>query len=236
MSFSQASSLYKLQTLDLAIAQKRTRLEQIAAILGQDETVARAQAQLNAADQALTPWQTRSRNLDLEIKSLVQKIQLTEQSLYSGKITNPKELRDLGTEIESLKRRQSQLEDDLLDAMVHVEDGQASVETAKADLDKAQAAWAGSQTDLLAEKKRLDAEVADLVNQRSQMAEGIDRGALAKYEALRPKKRGQPVSLLRGDSCTLCGVEQTSQMSQQVRQGSDLVYCANCGRILAVGG
>jgi len=81
MSFSQAAFLYQLQTLDLAIAQRRTRLEQIAVILGKDESVSRAQSQLDAADQALTPWQTRNRNLDLEIKSLIQKIQLTEQSL-----------------------------------------------------------------------------------------------------------------------------------------------------------
>src|SRR5436190_1212623 len=148
MPSSLASSLYQLQSLDLAITQRRTRLDQIAAILGKDESVAQAQAQYTAAEQALTPWQTRSRNLDLEIKGLVQKIQLTEQSLYSGKITNPKELRDMGTEIESLKRRQSQLEDDLLDAMVHVEEEQASVETAKVELDKAQAVCAGSQSDL----------------------------------------------------------------------------------------
>jgi predicted nucleic acid-binding Zn-ribbon protein len=236
MSFSQAASLYQLQTLDLAIAQRRTRLDQIGVILGQDESVAQAQSQLDAADQALTPWQTRNRNLDLEIKSLVQKIQLTEQSLYSGKITNPKELRDMETEIVSLKRRQSQLEDELLEAMVHIEDGQASVATAKAALNTAQAAWAGSQSDLLLEKKRLDGEVADLLAQRKQMAATIEPTALAKYEALRPKKRGQPVSLLKGDSCTLCGVEQTSQMSQQVRQGADLIYCASCGRILAVRG
>jgi len=142
----------------------------------------------------------------------------------------------MGTEIESLKRRQSQLEDEMLDAMVHVEDGQASLDTAKAELGKAQAAWAGSQSDLLMEKKRLEGEVADLLAQRKQMAATIDPSALAKYEALRPKKRGQPVALLKGDSCSLCGVEQTSQISQQVRQGADLVYCASCGRILATSG
>ncbi len=236
MSISPAASLYQLQTLDLAISQRRTRLDQIAAILGKDESVMRAQSHLNDVEQALSPWQSRSRNLDLEIKSLVQKIQTTDQTLYSGKITNPKELADMGHEIEALKRHQSQLEDELLDAMVHVEEGQAEFVKAKQELDTAQAAWAGSQSDLLLEKRRLDAELADVLAQRKQMATTIDSTSLAKYEALRVKKRGQAVSLLNGDSCTLCGVEQTSQVSQQVRQGTQLVYCESCGRILAARG
>ncbi len=233
MLTSQATLLYRLQTLDLAIAQHRARLDQIAALLGNDQRVNQARQRLDAANQALKPWQARARDLDLEIKSLVQKIQQTDRRLYSGTVTNPKELGDMQNELVSLKRRQSQLEDELLEAMLHSDEGQAAVSEAQRLLGEAQAAWTGSQTDLVYEKQRLETELATLAERRKQAAAAVEPSSLSRYEALRPKKRGQVVALLQGDSCALCGVEQTSNLAQQVRQGAQLVYCESCGRILA---
>jgi len=230
---SQATFLYRLQTVDLAIVQRQNRLGEIEKVLGANDEVQAAQQQLQTADQSLAPWQTRSRNLDLEIKSIVQKIQSTEQSLYSGTVKNPKELRDMETEIDSLRRRQGQLEDEMLEAMVKVEDGQVAVADARQTLNDVQAKWAGSQTDLLDEKQRLESELEGLRGQRKQAAAAVEPASLTKYEALRPKKRGQAIALLQGDSCATCGVEQTSMIAQQVRQGTQLVLCASCGRILA---
>ena len=232
MLVRQASLLYHLQTIDLAIAQRQGRLKEIETVLGQSDAVNQAKRGLESAEQTLAPWQTRVRNLDLEIKSVSQKAQTTEQTLYSGRISNPKELSDMQNEIASLKKRQSQLEDELLEAMLHVEEDQKSVSDAQFALRSAQASWTASQTDLLAEKQRLEDELTKYKTQRQQAAASIDKGALAKYEALRPKKRGQAVALLNGDSCSVCGVEQTSQGAQQVRQGNHLVYCESCGRIL----
>ncbi len=230
---SQASLLYRLQTLDLGLTQRQNRLNEINKLLGDSAQVKQARQGLEAAEQAVAPWQTRVRNLDLEIKSIAQKTTSTEQNLYSGRISNPKELTDMQQEIFSLKKRQSQLEDEMLDAMLQVEEGQAVVSTAKHTLDSSQASWDGSQVDLTGEKQRLEGEVANLKQQRQNAASEVDPAALAKYEALRPKKRGQAVALIQGDSCVACGVEQTSRNAQQVRQGAQLVYCESCGRILA---
>jgi predicted nucleic acid-binding Zn-ribbon protein len=233
MLVSQATLLYRLQTLDLTIAQRRARLTVIDAVLGKDESVALARQQLDAANQALKPWQARSRDLDLENKSLTQKIQMTDRTLYSGTIGNPKELQDKQEELDSLKRRQDQLESELIEAMLHVDEEQAAVDEAQRALDTAQAAWAGSQADLLAERQRLEHELNELEAQRVRAASTIEAAWLKIYEAMRPKKHGQAVALLDGDSCARCGVEQTSMIAQQVRQGSEIVYCASCGRILA---
>jgi len=230
---SQATLLHRLQTVDLAIAQCRNRLAEIDALLGKDETVVRARKQLETAENALKPWQIRSRDLDLEIKGIVQKIQATDQHLYSGKVSNPKELADMQDEIASLKRRQTQLEDSLLEAMLQTEEGQTVVAEAQQGLRKAEAAWAGSQTDLIDEKARLEAQLVVFEDKRKEAAGPVDPANLKKYEAMRQKRRGQAVALLQGDSCTLCGVEQTSMTAQQVRQGHQIMLCESCGRILA---
>jgi predicted nucleic acid-binding Zn-ribbon protein len=234
MSPSQPSLLYQLQNLDLGIAQRQNRLTEIERTIGANPEVVKATQRLDVANKELNPWQVRSRDLDLEIQSLTQKAKTAEQSLYGGNIKNPKELTDLQNEIESLKRHQSQLEDALLDAMAHVEEGQGSIASAQAALDTAKANWAGSQVDLLDEQNRLEPELSDLRTRRKELAARIEGPALSTYEALRPKKRGQAVALLDGDSCKTCGVEQTSMIAQQVRQGTQIVICASCGRILTL--
>jgi hypothetical protein len=230
---STATLLYRLQTLDLAIAQRRARIDEINTLLSSDERVIRAQHTLDEAEKALKPHQTRARDLDLEIKSIAQKIKLTDENLYSGNVKNPKEMTEMQEEIASLQRRQSQLEDELLETMMQTDEGQAKVNQALDALAQAKGTQASTQADLLAEKERLEMEVAGFEAQRAQGAATIEAASLKVYEALRPRKGGRAVALLKNDSCGMCNIEQTSTIAQQVWQGKTLVYCASCGRILA---
>lgn len=230
---SPATLLYRLQTVDQAIAQRRTRIKQINTALEQSEAVQQAQKQVDAATQALKPWQARVRDLDLEIKGVVSKIKATEDNLYSGRVVIPKALQELQNEIAALKRSQSKLEDNLLEAMMHSEEGQSNLDAANKVLSEAQALHAASQVDLLAEKERLEGELPKFIAQRKEAAATIDPTVLATYDALRPKKSGNVVALLKQGSCTACQVEQTSNVAQKVQQGQALINCAACGRILA---
>jgi len=230
---AQATLLYHLQTIDLAIAKRRTRLQEIDAALSQDARIKAAQTTLAQAASALAIRQTRARDLELEAKGLTDKISGIEKRLYSGIVTNPKEMGDLQTEIDSLKRREARLEEDQLESMQQVDDAQTAATSAQKVLDVALVAAAKTHADLIAEKARLDAELATDTARRQTSAAGIEASNLARYDALRPKKRGTAVALLQPDGiCAVCGVEQTSTLVQQVRMGAQLVLCASCGRIL----
>ena len=109
-----ASTLYSVQSLELAIDKSRQRLEEIEQALANDEKVAACRATLDASDKAHTQARTHIKDLELEIASLAEKIQEVDKLLYSGRILNPKELQDRQNELESLKRRQKTLEDQLL--------------------------------------------------------------------------------------------------------------------------
>ena len=219
--------------IDQEITQRRTRLKEINGALVQNEGVQQAQKRVTTATNALKPWQARTRDLDLEIKGVANKIKATEDNLYSGRVNNPKALRDLESEIAALKRQQSKLEDDMLEAMLNSEENQASLNIAQKQLDEAQTLYAGLQVTLEAEKERLEGELPKLVGQRKESAAGIEAGALATYELLRPKKAGNAIALLKNTSCMFCQIEQTSSLVQKVHQDKTLVYCASCGRILA---
>lgn len=230
---SQATLLYRLQTIDLKIAKMRGRLKAIDALLGSDETVARATKEREAAEQALKPFQTRARDLELEIKSVVAKAQATDADLYSGRITNPKALQELQEEIAALKRRQGQLEDDLLETMVEIETHQSALSDADSALQDARTALATTQGELVDERERLEDELAEAEASRAAASGVIEPGSLETYEKLRPRMRGMVVAPLQNEGCVVCGVGQTSMVVNQVRSGNKLVTCGSCGRILA---
>ncbi|MBI1256503.1 MAG: hypothetical protein GC204_03440, partial [Chloroflexi bacterium] len=175
---SQASMLYRLQLTDLDLARHRVRLKEIDNLLNNDATIAQATERLTAIEKAIKPWQTRARDLELETKSVVEKIQSTDADLYSGRVTSPKALQELQTEIESLKRHQSQLEDNQLEVMLEVEDLQGQMTEAQQQLTEARAALATQQTDLIAEQTRLQAEVAKIEPQREHVATSIEPSAI----------------------------------------------------------
>jgi predicted nucleic acid-binding Zn-ribbon protein len=229
----QTTLLYRLQQIDLAIDAKTTRYNAIKTTLTADDRVVRAEAALKATNDALTPVQTRARDLDLEVKSLAGKIKATEDRLYGGKVHNPKELGDMQNEIGSLKKRMSQLEDEQLETMLLIEEKQAAVVTAKSDLAAVQQQSSNDHAALIDEQSVIKREVADLTGKRKEAASHVEAALLKRYDDLRPKKRGLVVAPLKEDSCGTCGVEQTSVIAQQVRQGQQVVLCANCGRILA---
>ncbi|MHB8625488.1 MAG: zinc ribbon domain-containing protein [Aggregatilineales bacterium] len=229
-----ATLLYRLQTIDLALAKGRARLKAIEDTLGQNAGVAAARTALTTVETQLAQWQTRARDLSLEIDSLIEKRDAAEKRLYSGIITNPKEMTDLQREIEALQRQRVKLDDDRAEAELEIEQIESNRHTAQDTLAQVEAAFAQSQAGLIAEKAQLTAEQATNIRRRQEAIAPIPPATLVRYDDLRAKKRGIAVALLKDGSCTVCGVEQTTVLSQQVRIGQQLILCHSCGRILAV--
>ena len=227
----QCSTNFRLTDLDLA--RHRARLKEIDNLLNSDATIAQATEQLAAAEKALKPWQTRARDLELEIKSVVEKIQSTDADLYSGRITNPKALQELQSEIESLKRHQSQLEDSQLEAMLEVEDLQAQMAAAQQQLTDARAALASQQTDLIAE------QTTPSGRSRQNRTAARTFSLRHRAESRRHLREAAPAFSRSGGRCAerrrLLDVRGRSDLDahQQMRSGRTLVLCESCGRILA---
>jgi len=229
----QAEALYKLQKIDLRILRNNRRLAEIAAALENNETVQAAQNAVNEAEERLKPLHRRQRELEQEIQSNNQKSKTSEDRLYSGNVKNPKELQDLQNEIAALKNRNEELEELLLEQMMTVELAETELEEKEDELAKVKAAWEADHQDLLAEKQQIEADNAAEITQRKAALQPINDDSLKRYEQMKPRKANQPIAALNGDSCSVCGMQQTMTIIQDVGSGKDFVSCANCGRILA---
>ena len=228
----QASELYRLQEIDLSVHQHHKRLEEIAAQLADNKALTEAQQQVTSDQQALIPLQSKVKKLEQDIQSNVAKVKDTDEALYSGRVKNPKELQDLQHEIQSLKKRNQELEDVLLETMMSVDSASAALKASTASLDTIHAQFELANKNLIDEQKRLKAEGSALLKSREQLTPSIDANVLKVYNTLRPRKNNQAVAVLVNQSCSVCRVQQDLHVIQAVRKGDDLTYCSSCGRLL----
>jgi predicted nucleic acid-binding Zn-ribbon protein len=224
--------LYCLQTIDLEIGHGRRRLEEVEGGLGESEELRQARRALQRAEDELSHWRTTLRDLELETRSLTAKIASVEERLYSGRVTNPKELANLQNEVSYLKRRKGELEDRQLEAMIEVDEREAEVDSKRASLAEIEAEWTQTQERLTQERGELEERLAHLKKERVEMEGMIGTEDLALYGDLCSRKGGQAVALLKGEVCQACRVTLPISQARQARSGDSLCFCSSCQRIL----
>lgn len=223
--------LYRLQQLDSERDAAERRLDEIEAELNDDRALRQARHRLEEAQERLQTWQSKQRDLELEIESLSSKTTRSKERLYGGKVTNPKELSDLEAEIASLKRRRQKLEDELLEAMINREEAQGARDEAEAHLQEVESDWSTRQADLKQERKELQQRLEEIGKMRESVVPGLGAEPLAVYERVRERKGGQAVAQIRDGVCSACGVTVPPSAEWKLREGS-MIHCDTCGRIL----
>ncbi|GAB4531787.1 MAG: C4-type zinc ribbon domain-containing protein [Anaerolineae bacterium] len=231
---SRTQSLYALQQVDLELATVTRRLKEIGAMLGESAGLKRARKMVTEAEARLAKCRAEMRKLDLEVDGLSQKIETNENSLYSGRVTNPKELASLEEEVASLKRWREKKEEDLLEAMLACEEAEAALADAQAILSQVSESWRSEQGDLADEQLRLQTHLEELRQRRETLVGAVGPEDMAIYERLRQGKGGRAVAAVKDGFCEGCRMNPPSSQVQHARSGKELQFCNNCGRILHV--
>jgi predicted nucleic acid-binding Zn-ribbon protein len=228
---SQAKVLYDLQQIDDEIRAGKQRLGEVIRAQKETEAVTAARQQAATAATTFQKWQTRHTDLRLELGSVNDKAKRSEQRLYSGNIKNPKELTDLQREIEALGRQRARIEDDMLEAMIMVEESEAEKKAADGMLSAVESTWQSDQAGLKREQNELALRLSQLLSRRDQQARMADPALLKAYTDLAQKKNGSAVAGLRDTTCQGCRLTIPVHKVKDAREGK-LIYCDNCGRIL----
>jgi hypothetical protein len=229
---SQVDLLYRLQQIDDEIAQKKQRFGEILRLQKESKVLAEARLREKSAASQLQQWRTQQQDLNLELRGLNDKAKRSEDRLYSGLVKNPKELSDLQHEIDSLNRRRAGLEDEVLEAMIMLEEAQEENDEAASTLEALEAEWAASQEKLKAEQSVLVQQINELTRNRSSHTQSVPAQFLAAYENLIKRGMGSAVVPLINNRCRGCQVTVPANIAKAADEGK-LVYCDNCGRILS---
>ena len=229
--------LLELQRIDSSIDRLVKRLRN----LPEQQELTRLEEQLSKLDtraaearSALDEVAGRQRKLDNEVDSISKKISLEEGRLYSGDVTNPRELSSLVAEVDSLKRRLSRVEDEDLEVMQEREERDAELRRILDDIDNAQ-----EKIDAAARARdRAAGEVGEELSRdqaaRDGWARKLDGELLELYDRLRSAKGGVGAAALSGDTCLGCRMRLPAQEVTRIRRATGMVMCDECGRILVV--
>ncbi len=225
-----ARQLYRLQELDLEIESDEQALKRVTSQIGESKAVLKTKDRLQSEQQRLEELKHQQHSAEWEIDDITTKIATAEESLFSGRIKNPKELASLQQEVEMFKARRDRLEEKALGVIDQVEQAEASVAKINNELETMTVEWQLQQKQLAEEKTRLKAALADLKEKWQQLSEQVEPDTVEFYQELR-KGKGTAVARVEQGICRGCRISLPTTDLQRVR-GNNLVQCSSCGRIL----
>jgi hypothetical protein len=224
--------LYQLQELDIEIDQKEQSLAQKNSQLGNRETLDAAREKLTSGQKHLDELKHQRRDAEGLVDDVLSKIKNTEQQLYGGKVTNPKELSNLQHEINTLKSKSDELQNKALSTIDLVEAAEKSVAAVSSEFKTFEEEWNRQQQQIAGEIEPLKANLAELKQEREQLAGQIEAPVIALYTKLRQQKK-QAVARVERGICRSCRISISASALQRARSGQP-VQCSSCGRILYI--
>jgi uncharacterized protein len=232
-----ARPLLEIQELDTAI----DRLLARTTALERGEDAAAALAEANEAERLMGELRLRLDELsrdqmrfEHEIDSMSQKAAAEERRLYDGSVANARELDSITHEVDNLKKRRSDREDELL-ALMEVREELEGQERAAGERSEALRARVEEVGSVAADElERLRIELKERSEARTALAETIDAEFLELYEELRPQKKGVAAVALIDGVCQGCHEQLSSVYVDRLKRVEGPKRCEHCRRILVI--
>ena len=231
-----ARELYDLQLLDWEIQEREEELADIRAKLADDTRRQMARQRLAALQRKLDGLGPPRRNSEAAIQQIERRVSGIDERMYSGVVTNPRELEAYQDERSMLVRTQRSEEDTLLDLMVDMEETQESRDEARTVFERIDGERKSEVAELGSREEALSSQLPGLRERRVSMSSEFSSQALAVYETVRRSRGGHGAALVdRRGLCQGCRLVIPTTELLKVRSGQDIVQCGSCARILIYG-
>ncbi|WP_027942257.1 zinc ribbon domain-containing protein [Amycolatopsis taiwanensis] len=236
----KAEPAVQRQLLELAkVDAELSRVEHRRRTLPELAEIGDAEKTLRERRDALVSTQTAASDLDREITRQEKEVESVhargdrDRKLMESGSVAAKQMTDIQHELDTLSRRQTALEDDLLELMERREALEMDARHTGAEVDKAEESLADA-------KRRRDEALADLDTTQARRAE--DRAKLLPkfgddllrlYERVREQK-GIGAALMKARRCGACQLELDRSTVAEIKAApeDEVVRCDNCGAIL----
>lgn len=231
------AQLLEVQDHDTLADQLRHRRASLPQRAQRAETAARldqVRAAAATAGERRTVLHRSQLRLEDDVAGVEAKAAHTNQVLYGGAITNPRELQGLQDELRALKRRQQHLEDQVLEVMEQLEPVDAELKQLAGQEAGLTAALERLDQAVTAAEAELDVELGAASAARAQALRGVPADLLSEYEALRSRLGGIGVARLQGTRCDGCNLALSAVEVARLRKldADAVVHCDECGRLL----
>ena len=231
----QQRSLAEVVEIDAELSRMAHRRAHLPEFQRYDEVQAEnrtANDRVAALQLALEDLQAQVARFESEIDAVRQREDRDRSLLQSG-TPDAKQLSDLQHELSTLQRRQSSLEDSLLEVMEQREELQINQNRELTTIDSLQAELASVQQTRDEALAEIDTASEDRVERRTQLMAGLDSELAELYERQR-SSAGVGAGLLQGKRCGACRIElDRGELSRiSAAAADDVLRCPECRAIL----
>lgn len=228
--------LLDLQARDSALARlghRRRTLPELGVIADADTRLAALRADVVRAETEVGDLDRELRRLEDDVDQVRRRADRDQQRMLSGGMP-AKELESLQHEVETLTRRQSDLEDTELEVMERREEAEARAGQVRAEVEKATATRSEAEQARDKAFAEIDTEAAADTEARAGLAAGLPADLTALYEKLRAASGGVGAAMLRQRRCEGCRLELMGAelRAAQAAPPDEVLRCENCRRIL----
>lgn len=232
---SQVNEIQTLQEIDDQGATLRAALESVEAKLRGDPELDEARRRLAAADAELAPVKKDQVRVDGQLKLLTSKIEGEEKRLYSGTVTNSKELQNIQHEVDSLKENRARLEDQLLEVELRLDSASREQKAAAQDVNDRDKARSVQVEGWKHEVRGFNDSITRSDARREAQKTKVAPRSLALYEDVRRRRGGMAIARVQGSTCGACRIQMPDSVRKKVFNSDVLAQCPNCERILYLG-
>ena len=228
--------LLDLQAHDAALARlehRRRTLPELAVIADADTRLAALRADVVRAETEVGDLDRELRRLEDDVDQVRRRAERDQQRMLSGAVP-AKELESLQHEVETLTRRQSDLEDTELEVMERREDAEARAREVRAEVEKVTATRSEAEQARDKAFAEIEAEAAADTEARAALADGLPADLMVLYEKVRAASGGVGAAMLRQRRCEGCRLELMGAelRAAQAAPPDEVLRCENCRRIL----
>ena len=233
---SRQLRLLDLQAIDTRldqIAHRRRTLPQLERLAGLEDRARRVDADVVRAETSLGDIQREVSKAEADVQ-LVRDRAARDRSRLDAGTGSAKDLQALQHELESLARRQNELEDVELDVMERAETAEAEL----AELRRSQTAGHEQVASVTAERDaalaELDREEAEVAGRRGDVAAEVGDDLVELYEKVRATSGGLGAAALSQRRCGGCQLELNQVDINRIATADpdEVIRCEECRRIL----
>jgi uncharacterized protein len=231
----QQRSLLELAELDAELSRIAHRAKNLPAQQQLEEVQSAhrdANDRLAAVPIALEDLDGQVAKFESEIDAVRQREDRDRSMLAAGTV-DARQLTELQHELETLERRQSSLEDSLLEVMERREELQSRQADGLAEIDELQNKLTEAQRACDEQRAEIDQLRHQAVSRRDELVAELDPDFVALYERQRARG-GAGAGPLQGRRCGACRIEIDKGGLARISAAADdeVLRCPECGAIL----
>ncbi|HIE67860.1 MAG: hypothetical protein ABGY22_04015 [Acidimicrobiales bacterium] len=229
--------LFALQDEDVLRGQleyRRARLPEADAVLAAETVRVQMSAEVGDLQIQRLDHARRQNRFEGEVAAIEVRLGELDQRLYGSAITSPKEATALQNEIGSLRRRQDDLEGQILEIMEILEPTDARLEELAAAAIVADADIAAAKVALVETEAAIDGELAESATRREAAVQSLPADVLVRYQRSLPSFGASTVVRFSGTDCSGCPYSMPSMEADRVKglDAGTLAECSECGRLV----